>query len=266
MPEEVTSMVSRLASCLCLGCIFVGCLAAADDPFVGKWNFNSAQSKLTGTRQVIQDLGGNKYKLTFGTDSITIVADGTDQSVKYGGTLSFKQSGPNTWTSVHKIDGKVESTSTGTLSNDGQTWTATTSGTRPDGSTYTGEFKSKRVGGGKSLFGTWESTESQADSYPQWDIEPYDTDGLSFTTPSYKEKQDMKFDGKYYPDNGPNVAPGSTSSAKRMNRITIEWTDKLKEQVMDHQELKVSEDGKTLTVFIRYPGEKAPQTLVYDRL
>jgi len=215
-------MCFRLAMCLCIGCIFAGGLAAADDPFVGKWKFNSAQSKLTGVRQVIQDLGGNKYKFAFGTDSFTITADGSDQPFKYGGTMSLKESGPNTWNSVHKIDGKVESTATWAVSDDGKMLTTTGSGTRPDGSTYTSGSKGKRVGGGKGLFGTWESTESKADSYPEWDIEPYDTDGLSFTTPAYKEKQDIKFDGKYYPDNGPNVPAGSTSSAKRVNRRTIE--------------------------------------------
>ncbi len=75
----------------------------------------------------------------------------------------------------------------------------------------------------------------------------------------------MKFDGQYTPDTGPNVAAGSTSSAKRVNSRTIEWTDKLKDQVMDHQELKGSDHGKTLTLFLRYPGEKASQTFVYDR-
>ncbi len=99
----------------------------------------------------------------------------------------------------------------------------------------------------------------------EWDIEPYDGDGLSFVTPSEKERQDMKFDGKYYPDQGPTVPPGSTSSAKRVNARTIEWTDKLKDEVMDHQDLRISEDGKTLTVVTRYPGEKAPQVMVYDR-
>ena len=258
-------MSSRFVLRLCLTLAWVGSLAAADDPFVGKWKFNSAQSKLTGVREVIQDLGGNKYKFSFGTDSWTIVGDGTDQPFKYGGTMSWKETGPNAWTSVHKIDGKIESTATSTLSEVGKVLTQTATGTRPDGSSYTSDFKAKRVGPGKGLFGTWESTEAKADSYPEWDIAPYGADGLSFSTPAYKEKQDMKFDGKYYPDEGPNVAAGSTSSAKRVNARTIEWTDKLKDQVMDHQQLKVSEDGKTLTLFIRYPGEKMPQTLVYER-
>jgi len=142
---------------------------------------------------------------------------------------------------------------------------ASDNNTRPDGTTYTGTFAAKRISGSNGLAGTWESTDVKADSFPEWEIQPYEGDGLSFMTPSYKERQDMKFDGKFYPDNGPNVPSGSTSSAKRVNDRTIAWTDKLKDEVMDHQELRVSEDGKTLTVLIRYPGERTPQTLVYDR-
>ncbi len=92
-------MRSRLEICLYLGCVSAGSLAASDDPFVGKWKFNSTQIKMTGTRQVIQDLGGNSYKFAFGADSVAIVADGSDQPVKYGGTYSLKESGPNSWIS-----------------------------------------------------------------------------------------------------------------------------------------------------------------------
>jgi hypothetical protein len=75
----------------------------------------------------------------------------------------------------------------------------------------------------------------------------------------------MKFDGKDYPDQGPSVTPGSTSSAKRVNARTIEWTDKVKDKVMDEEEFKISKDGKTLTIVTRYPGQKSPQVGVYNR-
>lgn len=258
-------MYSRNVILLSLGCVFVGSLAAASDPFVGTWKFDSAQSKLTGEREIIQDLGGNQYKFTFGTVSWTIVADGSDQPFKFGGTVSLKQTGPNTWVEVQKHDGKISSTSNMTVSDDGKMFMSAENGSRPDGTNYTGGFKAKRISGTKGLAGTWESTEANADSYPEWVIEPNGADGLSFTTPSYKEKQDMKFDGNFYPDSGPNVPAGSMSSAKRVNEKTITWTDKLKNEVTDHQELKVSDDGKTLTINIRYPGERTAQTLVYDR-
>src|SRR5437660_773465 len=109
-------MHSRVVSCLFLASVFVGSLAAADSPFVGKWKLNTSQSKLTGEREVIQDLGGNKYKFSFGTVSWSLLADGSDQPFKFGGTMSCKQTGPNSWLSVHKIDGKTVSTGTWTVS------------------------------------------------------------------------------------------------------------------------------------------------------
>jgi hypothetical protein len=81
---------------------FAGGLAAADDPFVGKWKFNNAQSKVTGGLQVIQDLCGNKYEFTFGVESWNVWVNGGDQPSGYGDTVSCKETGPNTWLVVHK--------------------------------------------------------------------------------------------------------------------------------------------------------------------
>jgi hypothetical protein len=257
-------MYSHVVICLSLVCLFADRLAAADDPFQGKWKFNSAHSNVTGGLQLIQDLGGNKYQFTFGAESWNVWVNGGDQPSVYGDTVSWKETGPNTWLVVHKMDSKVTRSATLKISDDERTMTRTTNGTRPDGSSYTMDFKAKRVSGTKGLAGTWEIITLEMDSYGEWD-KPYDGDGLSFVTPSEKERQDMTFDGKYYPDQGPTVSPGSTSSAKRVNARTIEWTDKLKEEVMDHQELKISEDGTTLTVVTRYTGQKASQVAVYDR-
>jgi hypothetical protein len=256
----------RRALCLSLGFVFAGGLAAADDPFVGKWKLNTAKSKFTGQLQVIQDLGGNKYKFTSGAESWNVWVDGGDQpSPRDGDLVSWKTTAPNTWLVVHKMDGKITRSAILKISADETTMTRTTKGTRPDGSAYTMDFRAKRVSGAKGLPGTWEITTLKMDADAEWSIEPYEGDGLSFVFPSEKERQDMKFDGKEYPDRGPTVPAGSTSSAKRVNARTIEWTDKLKDEVTDHEELKVSADGKTLTVVTKQPGAKTPQIGVYDR-
>lgn len=191
--------------------------------------------------------------------------NGGDQPSGDGDTVSWKETGPNAWLVVHKMDGKVTRSATLKISDDERTMTRTTHGTRPDGSSYAMDFKAKRLRGTKGLAGTWEIITLTMDSYREWDIEPYDGDGLSFVTPSEKERTDLKFDGKYYPDQGPSVPPGSTSSAKRVNARTIEWTDKLKDEVMGHKELKISKDGKTLTAVPSSTGQKAPLVVVYDR-
>jgi hypothetical protein len=100
----------------------------------------------------------------------------------------------------------------------------------------------------------------------EWDIEPYNGDGLTFNTPAYKDTLSMKFDGKEYEEKGPNVALGSMSSCKRVNAHTLEVTDKVKGEVMDHTKYEVAPDGKTLTLTIRETGQPKALTIVYDKI
>ena len=125
-------------------------------------------------------------------------------------------------------------------------------------------MSTKRVSGGPGIAGVWESTTDQFTAV-DWEIKGWGGDGLSFVTPAEKEHLDVKFDGKEYPDHGPRAAPGAASSAKRVDSNTIQLTDKLKGKVMDTQELKVSDDGKTLTATIHNAGVDKPMILVYEK-
>jgi hypothetical protein len=75
-----------------------------------------------------------------------------------------------------------------------------------------------------------------------------------------------KFDGKDYEERGPNVAPDSMSSGKRVNPHTLDVTDKVKGQVMDHTKFEVSPDGKTLTLTIHETGQPKALSIVYDKM
>ena len=255
----------RVLTALLAGCAVSACMLwAAGDPFVGKWKLDKDKSQLTGLRSEIKDLGGNKYEFKFGDDTQTVVADGKQHPNKFGGTWGIKQDAPDKWTETHEHGGKVTSTSTWTLSDGGNQTTIETKGTRVDGSSYTESTVWKRVGSGTGIAGTWENTQAQF-AAEDWEIKPWETDGLSFTTPSANEHLDMKFDGKDYVDRGPREAPGSTSSGKRVDQHTIELTDKIKGKVMSTEDLKVSEDGKTLTVTVHFPGVDKPGIFVYDK-
>ena len=94
----------------------------------------------------------------------------------------------------------------------------------------------------------------------------YEGDGLTFNTPAYQDTISMKFDGKDYEEKGPNVAPGSMSSGKRVNPHTLDVTDKVKGQVMDHTKFEVSPDGKTLTLTIHETGQPKALSIVYDKM
>jgi hypothetical protein len=254
-------------SSVALACLVAGTLTAAqNDPFCGKWKLNLGKSKVTGEQMKIEDLGGNKYKITFGTVSDTITADGTDQPDRFGQTTAITPEGSNQWKMVIKKDGKVTTSMTHTLSDDGKAQTIKGTNYKPDGSTSDYTVSLKRDGTGSGWAGTWESTEAKINSPDEFDIDTYEGDGLTFNTPAYQDTLSIKFDGKEYEEKGPNVAPGSTSSGKRIDPHTLALTDKVKGEVMDHAKFQVSPDGKTLTVTVRELGQPHAVSYVYDKL
>jgi hypothetical protein len=249
-----------------LTCLLAATLWAADDPFCGKWKLNMEKSKLVGEQTNIKDLGGNKYEWTSGNVSDTFTYDGTDQPIQFGRTISMTPAGTNSWKMVIKKNGRVISSMTHTISSDGKTQTIKGTETKPDGTTSDFDVVWKKVDGGAGWSGTWESTEVKFTSVDEWDIEAYEGDGLSFNARAYQDVLSMKFDGKDYEEKGPNVASGSMSSGKRVNAHTLEVTDKVKGEVMDHTKYEVSPDGKTLTLTIRETGQPKAQTIVYDKI
>jgi hypothetical protein len=258
--------MKRFCLVTALACLLAGTLWAADDPFCGKWKLNMEKSKFSGDQVKIQDLGGNKYKWTVGNLSDTITYDGTDQPVNFGRTISMTPEGTNSWKMVIKKDGRLLSSMTHTISDDGKTQTIKGTDNKPDGTTSDFNVVWKKVGGGSGWEGTWEETDVKFTSPDEWNIEPYDGDGLTFNTPAYQDTLSMKFDGKDYEEKGPNVAPGSLSSGKRVTAHTLEVTDKVKGEVLDHTKYEVSPDGKTLTLTIRQTGQPKELTMVYDKM
>ena len=258
--------MKRLCMFLAFAFLVTATLSAADDPFCGKWKINKEKSKFTGEQTKIESLGGDKYKWTSGNDTDTIAFDGTDQPVKYGQTISMTAEGANSWKMVIKKDGRVLSTMTHTVSADGKMQTIKGTSTRPDGSTSDFDVKLKRISGGPGIAGTWEDADVKFTGASEWDVSPYEGDGLTFNNAAYKDSISIKFDGKDYEEHGPNVPAGSTSSAKRVDAHTLALVDKIKGEVMDHTTYKVSADGKTLTMTIHDAGQPKPLTIVYDKM
>jgi hypothetical protein len=259
-------MLTRITFAFALTCFIAGFLHAADDPFCGRWKLNQKKSKITGEQMKIEDLGQNKFRFSFGNESDTVTADGTDQPVRHGRTLSLAPEGPNALRMVIKKDGKVLSSMIHALSEDGNTQTIKGTATKPDGTTSDFAVTDKRVGGGSGWTGTWESTDLKFNSPDEWVISPYGSQGLAFDTPAYKETLRMNFDGKDYPETGPNVAPGSASSGQRLDAHTLEITHKIQGKVRGHTRYEVSSDGRTLTLTVHETGQPNALTVVYDKL
>lgn len=258
--------MKRFYCSLAFACLLVGTLWASDDPFCGKWKLNMEKSKFTGDQIKIQDLGGNKFKWTVGTRSDTITYDGTEQPVQFGRTISMTPEGSNSWKMVIKKDGRTLSTMTHTISGDGKTQTIKGTETKPDGTTSDFDVKWRKVSGGSGWGGTWEEEDVKFTSPDEWEISAYEGDGLTFNTPAYQDTLSIKFDGKDYEEKGPNVAPGSTSAGKRLDARTLEVTDKVKGDVLDHTKYEVSADGKRLTLTVREAGQQKPILIVYDKI
>lgn len=257
-------MLNRTFQLLLAGCLMTGTLWAADNPFVGDWKLNPARSKLTDVMKV-ESAGANKYAFNFGSGPETIVPDGTDQPGTSGTTLSVSVERPDSWKVIRKRDGRMLLTANWKLSKDGKTLTDDFTGINPNGSTYNLNYVYKRTGGGSGFTGEWVSTSETVNSVFVLQVRPYEGEGLSFIFPSAEDKRNVKFDGKDYPNLGPNVTPGSTSSIRRVNEHTLEMTYKINGKVLYTQKIELSSDLKTLTVTRLKVGESEPNVRVFER-
>jgi hypothetical protein len=259
------SMLKRTFQLLLVACLVTGTLWAANDPFAGKWKLNPSKSKLTD-QMTIEAAGANKYAIDFGGGTAeNIVADGTDQPGRFVTTLSLTIEAPDTWKVIRKRDGRTLLTGIWKLSQDGTTLTDAFTGNQANGSTLSLDYVYKRTAGSTGFPGTWESTSEKVNSAFEIQIQPYEEDGLSFINPAQGTTQNIKFDGKDYPNRGPNVASGSASVARRVNDGALEMTDKIEGKIMDTRQIKLSPDLKSLTMTVQPVGQSKPNILVFDR-
>ena len=239
---------------------------AADDSFVGKWKFNPEKSQLNGLDYKIEDAGDGKYRFMFGDDVETLTLDGKGTVTKYGDTWSIKATGPSSWESTTKRDGKVTSTSKWNISDDNQTFTTVDESKRPDGSTGKSESTLKRTAGTTGLAGTWQSASVKIMSPTSIEIAKEGKGGgYSLSNPAYKQHLNFKLDGKDYTPTGPRVATGMAVSGEEVDKNAMALTYKLKGKTIETDRWELSADGKTLTNSIIYPGISKQEVDVYDR-
>jgi hypothetical protein len=250
---------------LAVVCLFTGTVWAATDPLAGNWKLNPAKSKLTDQMQV-EEAGSNTYTLTFSGDNHeTVVADGTDQPGLFGSTASITILSPHRWKMMRKSDGKVTISAIWELSEDGNTLTDHFTGYRADGSTSNLLYVYARIGGTSGFAGTWESTQEQVNSSFEMQIKPYADGGISVIYPAQKMSKNIKFDGKDYAAEGPNLPAGYATSGRRLSDQSVELTDKINGKTLDTQQVAVSPDGKALTITTQIPGRRKPNIQVFDR-
>ncbi len=256
-------MATRLWQGLLVAFLATGSLWAADNPFAGKWRMNPSKST-TVDEMKVDSAGGNKYALDLGGGFVeTIAADGTDQPGVYGTMLAVTVEAADKWKVVRKKDGIVELTGNWTLSADGGTLTDDYSEYDPKGVVTTHVlYKYERMGGGSGFAGDWVSTSQPTDSV-EVEIEAWEGDGLSLIRRGVTRH--VKFDGKDYAAEGADLPAGFATSGRRVDARTLELTDKIGDKLRGTQEMKVSDDGKTMTVTWQPEGRTRPNVLVFER-
>lgn len=258
-------MPKRVFCLLILAGLVTSTLRAVNGHLVGNWKLNASKSRFPDEMKV-KAAGANSYAFDFGAGNTeTIVANGTDQPGIFGTTLSVTVEGPHTWKVVRKRQGRTLLTAIWKLSKDGKTLSDTYRQNQPDGSTLSLDYVYKRTTAGSGFAATWESVSERMNSVYELQIQRYADDGLTFITPSEHETRNLKFDGKDYPDVGPDVSPGSASSGRRVAGRTLEVTDKIKGKVVDTRQIELSPDLKTLTMTLHRVGQNKPYVLFFDR-
>jgi hypothetical protein len=258
-------MLLRSAQTMLFAFLVTGIAGAATDPFAGTWKLNPSKSRLTDQMRV-EGAGPNKYTFFLSaTNPETIVADGTDQPGIFGTTLAVTVLAPNQWRVVRKKGGHMLISAIWDLSSDGNTLTDNFTGYRADGTTSNLLYKYGRSAGTSGFAGTWESTTEEVNSTYEMQVQPYEESGLSFINSAQKMTKKVKFDGRDYTVEGPNLPEGYATSGRRLSDRAVELTDKIKDKVLDTQEVEVSGDGKTLTMTIHIPGVSKPNIQVFER-
>jgi hypothetical protein len=258
-------MPNRTLSFILISCWTVSAFSASTDPFVGKWKVNASQSKIAD-QMSIQAVGENKYRLTFaGTgETETVAADGTDQPGLSGSMLSVTIEQPDAWTIVRKKEGHIVLTAKWKLSKDGKTLTDAFTSNRPDGSTSTINMVYTRAAGNSGIPGTWETTDVKLDAVYELEIRPYDSDGLSFIS-NAAPPRNIKFDGQEHLDSATGPTLGVASLGHRIDERSLEYTNKVKDKIVQTRQLTLSPDLKTLTIVLHLADQRLPNTLVFDR-
>jgi hypothetical protein len=256
-------MLKRLFLLLFVVAIATARLHAMDGSFVGKWKLNPEKSTMHDQMKVTP-AGANRYAFDFGGGPEFIVANGTDQPGLDGTTLAVTAEAPRVWRVVRKKDGRMQISAIWSLSADGNSLRDDFTGYPSNGSSFTIHYIYTPIGGASGFAAVWDST-SEKPGRVEIDVQPYQSNGLSFINQAQHSTKNMNFDGKDYPVKDANAPAGAMSSARRVNAGTLEFTEKRNGKVTDKQHIQLSPDGKTLTMTIQPATGLKPNVLVFER-
>jgi len=239
--------------------------SSAQSPFDGTWRTLLNQAKFS-PKPVVFYLSQGWYHCVSCTPAFDVQADGQDHPVagQAYDTISIHEVDPKTIASTTKKGGTVMGEQTRTVSADGKTLTVKTTFHPVNGSApVTSEFKGTRVGiapaGINPTSGSWKVASAQQSENGL--LFTYKSNGDELTmTAKTGETYTAKLDGTDYPVKG--GYGWDTVSLKRINKNTIEETDKRSGTVTDVSTMTVSADGKKMTVVDTSKPDNSVSTFV----
>jgi hypothetical protein len=230
-------------------------LAAAQSAMNGTWKFNPNPTQPPKKPEVLL-LQGGMYQCKTCVPPIDVKADGQDQKVSgdpYHDTVSIKIVDDRTIEETDKKDGKIVTTTKVTVSPDGNTATVVfTDSSATNAEPVTGKGEATRVSkgpaGSHAISGSWRFAKMENLSENAL-LVTYKVDGdtLTMSNPT-GQTYTAKLDGTDAPYKGD---PGTSSvSVKRLDKNTIEETDKRDGKVIGIYRMTVAPDGKTMTIAV----------------
>jgi len=240
-------------------------VAAADLPYAGRWKMNPAKSDFGETTMTYEQLQSGEMQATTAGQSYKFKIDGKDYPAIFGGTAAWKSLSPTSWQTTWKLNGKVLTTDTLTLSPDGKTLTVNTKGTKPNGEAIDDTLVAERVSGGPGLAGKWKTKNMKSASPSVLEFTPSGADGLAIKIVDMELSCNGKLDGKDHPCSGPTLAPGWTVAFLNQGPRALDMTVRNNGKAMFKMSYTVSADGKTLTETGTAAGTNEKTTVVYEK-
>ena len=227
-------------------------VAMAQDAFNGTWKFELDNAQFATKPDVIL-LKDGMYQCKTCVPAINVKADGSDQPVTghpYYNSVSIKVVDDRTIEETDKKDGKTVANSKTMVSPDGKSSMfgfSDSSNTNADPVTGKGEAVRVAPGppGSHAISGSWRMSKmNDLSSNGLLVTFKLEGDMLSMSSPTGQSYM-AKLDGTDAPYKGD---PGTTSvSVKRINKTTIEETDKRDGKVISISRMTIAADGKTFT-------------------
>lgn len=229
--------------------LLVTAASFAQSPFDGTWITKLDSAQFPKKPEVFL-LAKGQYLCSSCVPKIDVKADGTDQKVtgfSYFDTVAVRVIDKHSIEITEKKDGKTMFTETDVVSPGGKRMNQKFTD-RTEEKPVKGDIVFTRVAEGPAgahvISGSWRATKVSSVSDNGLRMTYHATaDGFKMSDPN-GESYDAKFDGKDYEVKGD---PGHTMvSVKRVDKRTIEETDKRDGKVEGILRLTVSPDGKTI--------------------